>query len=259
MRAGAFLRLHLNQWGTGDDKFITAEMWDAVVDANMRPLWQDGALFGGWDASTKRDSTAVVFVAWEQGRIRVACHKIFTPTAGRPVDFEEVENYVVEVCSRNHVVKILADPYQLFSTIQKMQKAGYPIEEFLQSLPNLTKMASTVFDAFNNRTIVTYPADDLKAHALDAIAADSPRGYTIKKERAAGKIDGFIALGMSIGAATEYGSGVDVAGFIEMNKGAPTRTVYADRPWLGMEDGGDLHPVDVLIDRSRSHRNFWDL
>jgi phage terminase large subunit-like protein len=264
MRAGAFSRLHLNQWGTGDDKFITPEMWQAVVDTAVRPISQGATLFGGWDASTKRDSTAVVFVAWEAGLMRIACHEIFTPTAGRPVDFEDVENYVKEVCSRNYVVKILADPYQLFSTIQAMQKAGFPMEEFPQSLPNLTKMASTVFDAFNNRTVVTYPADDLKTHALNAIAADSPRGYVIKKERAAGKIDAFIALGMAMTAAAEHGNRqFDAREFIALNEFTPTRTVDRNRSWI---DQGDSSSEGSVINQvwdsggfSRRGGRGWDL
>jgi phage terminase large subunit-like protein len=208
MRAGAFARLHLNQWGTGDDKFITAEAWNSITDPNMRPLAQGGQLFGGWDASTKRDSTAVVFVCWDHGRIRIACYRIFTPKPGRPVDFEEVEAYVREVCSKHKVIKINCDPYQLYSTIQKLKKENFPVEEFNQSLPNLTMMATTINDRITQRTLVTYPADDLKAHALNAIAAESPRGMTIKKERAAGKIDSFIALSMAVMAAVEAGDKV---------------------------------------------------
>ena len=81
MRAGAFSRLHLNQWGTGDDKFITVEMWQSVVDLNIRPIHEGATLFGGWDASTKRE-TAVVFVAWESGIIRIACHRILHADSG---------------------------------------------------------------------------------------------------------------------------------------------------------------------------------
>jgi phage terminase large subunit-like protein len=235
MRAGAYARLHLNQWGSGDDKFITEEMWQAAVVPTMRPARPGSMLFGGWDASTKKDSTALTWVTWDENGLRVAAHKIFTPTAGKPVDFEEVENYVLETCRFNSVVKIYADPYQLFSTIQKLQKQAIAIEEFPQSLPNLTKMASAVFDAFSNRTIRTYPADDLKTHALNAIAADSPRGYTIKKERAAGKIDSFIALGMAMMAAQEQGPAVSIDGLVEMNADAPTRAI---NPNLPFEDQG---------------------
>ena len=35
LRPGAYQRLHLNQWGSGDDKFITEEMWRKIVDEDM--------------------------------------------------------------------------------------------------------------------------------------------------------------------------------------------------------------------------------
>lgn len=258
MRAGAFSRLHLNQWGTGDDKFITETMWDSCVDLALRPLNNHGpALYGGWDASTKKDSTAVVLVAWVDGFMRIACHKVFTPSAGSPINFEMVEAYVMDVCQRLNVAKILADPYQLFSTIQKLQKLGVPIEEYPQSLPNLTKMAGVVLDGFTNRTISTYVCEELKVHALNAIAADSPRGFTIKKERSAGKIDSFIALGMAMVAASEAGQGSTFDDVIRANQGAPTRTFHSGGNWQDEAQEFQGHPVDVLMGGRSSRRFDW--
>jgi hypothetical protein len=45
-------------------------------------------------------------------------------------------------------------------------------------------------------------ADDLKVHALNAIACRLAEGLVIKKERVAGKIDAFIALGMAMTAGS---------------------------------------------------------
>jgi hypothetical protein len=213
LRAGAFARLHLNQWGSGDDKFISEEMWQSITDENMSPITTGAVgLFGGWDASTKKDSTAVVFVAWDGNKIRLVNHKIFKPSFLKPVDFQLVEDYVRAIRGANHVIKIFADPHQLFSTIRKLQKEGFPVEEYAQTLPNLGMMASNLFDGFNYGTLRTYAADDLKQHALNAIAVEGPRGYVIKKERAAGKIDGLIALGMAVVAAVQHGrpSNMDV-------------------------------------------------
>ena len=127
------------------------EMWASVVDDELSPITEGAVgLFGGWDASTKRDSTAVVFVRWDGSKIRLVNHRIFKPGFLKPVDFEAVENYVRDVRSKNHVVKIYADPHQLFSTIQKLQKEGFPVEEYQQTIPNLTVMAGNLFDAFNN-------------------------------------------------------------------------------------------------------------
>jgi len=155
----------------------------------------------------------------------------------RPVDFQLVEDYVRDVRAKNHVVKIYADPHQLFSTIQKLQKEGFPIEEYQQTIPNLTVMASNLFDAFNNKTLRVYAAQDLREHALNAISVETPRGYTIKKERSAGKIDGLIALAMAMQAAMVHG---------------PASSMV---PWAGgrrvasMRDWADQGPENLRSDR----------
>jgi hypothetical protein len=44
----------------------------------------------GVDASTKRDSTALVAVTFDRAAkcVRLVAHKVFTPTPGDPIDFE---------------------------------------------------------------------------------------------------------------------------------------------------------------------------
>ena len=255
-RAGTYSRLFLNAWGSGDDKFITQEMWDSIVDDELIPIVSGGSYwFAGWDASTKRDSTAVVFVAWDGNKVRVVNHKIFKPGFLKPVDFEAVENYVRDIQAKNHIVKIFADPHQLFSTIQKMQKEGFPVEEYAQTLPNLTMMASNLFDAFNNKTLRTYQAEDLKAHALNAIASESPRGYVIKKEKSAGKIDALVALGMALTAATVQGPSSCIQPW-----SAGNRTMRMDRDWTDQpgysQPNVDLHRADRLMGGGRGRIRF---
>jgi phage terminase large subunit-like protein len=250
LRAGAFARLHLNQWGSGDDKFISAEMWDAITDTNMTPILSGGQyLYGGWDQSTRRDSTAVVFVCWAGERIRVVCHRIFKPRFLQGIDFEEVENYVKDVRGKNHVAKIYADPYQLFSVIQKFQKLGFPIEEYPQTLPNLGMMATNLWDQLNNNTLRVYPSEDLKQHALNAIASESPRGYVIKKEKSAGKIDGFIALAMAVTAAVQAGKGSNIPVY------AGGYTVMSGDNPFGSGDSG-LPAMDRFLDSARADAAF---
>jgi hypothetical protein len=246
LRAGAFARLHLNQWGSGDDKFISAEMWESITDDELSPITEGAVgLFGGWDAAPKRDSTAVVFVRWEGNKIQVVNHRIFKPGFLKPVDFQLVEDYVREIVARNHVVKIYADPYQLFSTIQKLQKENYPVEEYQQTIPNLTMMAGNLFDAFNTGTLRTYPAKDLREHALNAIAVETPRGYTIKKEKAAGKIDGLVALGMALTCAVQQGKGSNVLAWSGGHTSMSTPEDYA-------------HPMDSVMGPGAANvRDAW--
>ena len=54
-----------------------------VADPEL-PIWV------GADASTKRDSTAIVAVTWDeaQKRVRLVTHKVFQPSPDEPLDFE---------------------------------------------------------------------------------------------------------------------------------------------------------------------------
>ena len=53
--------------------------------------------------------------------------------------------------------------------------------------------------------------------------------------------------------------GASLDDFIEMNRLAPGTTTRSDRAWLDQGVDDNLHPVDSILDRSRSGRTFWDL
>jgi hypothetical protein len=45
-----------------------------------------------------------------------------------------------------------------------------------QTTANLTAMGQNLFDLLNGRNVRLYPATDLRTHALNTIAVESPRG-----------------------------------------------------------------------------------
>ena len=66
-------------------------------------------------------------------------HRVFQPSAAEPLDFERtVEDLLLALRTQFHIIKILYDPYQMQATAQRLQRAGLPIEEFPQTVPNLT-------------------------------------------------------------------------------------------------------------------------
>ena len=206
LRPGTYLRLHENRWSTAETTFITPDMWDPCVDPEFAPLLpsQQHALFVGVDASTKRDSTAVVAVYRVEDKIILACHRIWQPSAHHPLDLElTVEEYLRDLHERYFVQKILCDPYQLHRSITTLQAAGLPIEEFAQTSANTTRMGQTLFDLLNGKNLRLYPAANLRAQALNTVAVESPRGWRIAKEKAARKIDAIVALAMACVAALE--------------------------------------------------------
>ena len=77
---------------SSESRFVDLAAWDACVQPALVPMVQDKSLavWVGVDASTKRDSTALVAVTYDRAAkcVRLVAHKLFTPTPGDPIDFE---------------------------------------------------------------------------------------------------------------------------------------------------------------------------
>ncbi len=208
LRPSTFARLHENRWVAAESTFVTPELWDRCIEPEWSPLWptREHQLFVGVDASTKHDSAAVVWVLRDdtEGLIVLAGHRIWRPTPEDPLDLEEtIEATLREVHEQFWVGKIWCDPFQLHRSITTLQKAGLPIEEFPQTVGNVTRMGQVLFDLLTGRNLVTYPAADLREQALNTVAVESSRGWRIAKEKASKKIDAIVALSMACTAALD--------------------------------------------------------
>jgi hypothetical protein len=64
-------------------------------------------------------------------------------------------------------------------------------------------MGQALFDLLTGKTLRLYPADDLRAQALNTVAIESPRGWRLAKEKASRKIDAVVALAMACVAALD--------------------------------------------------------
>ena len=70
--------------------FVDLGQWDACVQPELTPSTARLPVYIGIDASTKRDSTALCAVSFDKKSscVRLVAHRVFTPTAGDPIDFE---------------------------------------------------------------------------------------------------------------------------------------------------------------------------
>jgi hypothetical protein len=76
------------------------------------------------------------------------------------------------------------------------------MEEFPQSVPNLTAASQNLYDAIKGRNIVSYPSEPIRLAISRAVAIESSRGWRIGKALQSHKIDVVVALGMAALAAT---------------------------------------------------------
>ena len=184
LRPNTYLRLHENRWVSVESAFLTPELYDPLVDSGCTPIAgsPSSPVFVGVDGAIKRDTVAVVGVTVEDGRLRLAHHRIWRPTLSDPIDLEAtVEAYLRVLRSRGHLRAVYYDPYQLHRSATTLRHAGIPMHEFPQSLQNTTRMGQALFDAVNGQTLRLYPAVDLRQQALNTVAVESARGWRIAK------------------------------------------------------------------------------
>jgi phage terminase large subunit-like protein len=202
LRPGTYARLHLNQWQSGEEAFLTSEEWDACVEPSLAPLLPEQcrhlSLSIGVDAATKGDCAAVVAVAKDRttGQLRLVQHRIWTPKQDEPLDLEEtIEAYLLDSRRRRfHIHRVLYDPFQMARSAVTLKRAGLPMEEYPQTTGNLTAAGQNLFELVRGRNLRMYPDDELRGHALNAVAVDTGRGWRLAKEKSSRKIDGVVAL-----------------------------------------------------------------
>jgi len=208
LRPSAYLRMIENKFTAGEQGFVPVEWWDACTNPAARPVLAHRALpvWVGVDASVKRDSTAVVVVAFDKAtqRTRLVWHRIFQPSPDDPLDFERtIEATLRELRGRFDVRAVRFDPWQLVAVAQRLTVAGLPMVEFPQTLDRLTAVGSCLYELMKYGNLETYADPDIRRAVAQAVAKETARGWRIAKEKASHKIDVVVALAMAAHAAVE--------------------------------------------------------
>jgi phage terminase large subunit-like protein len=205
-RPSVYQRHVLNQFASSSSQFVDMNKWDTIVRPDLAPVACElfTEAFVGIDASYKHDSAAICVTAFDRSTqmVRLLNHKVFQPSPDAPLDFElTIESYLLDLKRRFQLRQVRYDPYQMVSTAQRLAKAGIPMEEFPQTVPNLTAASQNLFDMIQSQALVLYPDDDMRLAVSRAVAIEGPRGWRIGKEKSAFKIDVIVALAMSVHAA----------------------------------------------------------
>ncbi|MFW9991930.1 MAG: hypothetical protein ACFFD4_07700 [Candidatus Odinarchaeota archaeon] len=240
LRPTTYMRLHENNWVSSVSGFIPIDNWDACVhDMEMAAPAQEPPLFIGVDIGTKRDSTAIVAVYWENKQLKLGRHFIWQPSRGETLDFEStIENYILQLKSQYRIAAVYYDPSQFVRSAQLLENSGIALYEYTQVPLNLTAMTQTLFEFIRSRNLHMYPAPDLREQCLDCVIIEGSRGMRIAKEKASHKIDAIVALAMACQAAWEG------AGHTSLPESQPEQnTIWnpGGSPWV-VEDEGIVKP-----------------
>jgi phage terminase large subunit-like protein len=209
LRPNAYLRLIENRWVSTESTFVDLQWWDECVDPEARPLLDDRRLpvWLGVDASTKRDSTAVVVCAYDREvkKVKLIWHRTWQPSVAEPLDFEHtIEDTIVSLSQMFYIREVRFDPYQMQASAQRLLKRNIPMVEFPQTSGNLTEASSNLYELIKGRNLTVYPDAAMRLAVQRSVAIETPRGWRIAKEKASHKIDVIVALAQAaLGAVTE--------------------------------------------------------
>jgi phage terminase large subunit-like protein len=156
LRPNTYLRLHENRWVSSESGLFDMERWDTCVDpSHSYPLPDKRtALYVGVDASTKRDRAAVVSVYVDQGKIKLGPKRFWQPSVADPLDLEDtMESYLLELYRGYRLVRVNYDPFQFHRSAMTLAKKGLPMQEYAQTVPNLTEMGQTLYDLVQGGSI----------------------------------------------------------------------------------------------------------
>ena len=212
LRQNAYRRLHLNQWVSSESVFILPEQWDTLIAEMERCPSKDVELFGGLDLGPKHDHTSFVAVYWgDDGLLHLGPYRIWQPVG--VIDFGAVAEDILSTHRTYHLVNAGADPYQFLRSIQTLQAQGVGIDEYPQTVANLTTAGNSLFDTIRQGQLVVYPgAVDLRTHVLACTAKETDRGIRLVKTSTGRKIDAAIALAIAVALAVERGIPQPAAG-----------------------------------------------
>jgi phage terminase large subunit-like protein len=228
-----YLRQFENRFVSSENSFIDPSAWDRCVDPQLGALPTDlfREIYVGVDASTKRDSSAIVAVAFDRDRqkVRLVNHRIFQPSPTEPMDFEmSIEATLLDLAKRFQIRKVLYDPYQMAASAQRLTKAGLPMEEYPQTLDRLTAMSQQLYDLITGQALIAYPSEAIRLALSRCVALESSRGWRITKDEQSHRIDVLIALGMAcvgtIKAQSENSYDLSYKWVTGTPIGAPART-----------------------------------
>lgn len=143
------------------------------------------------DGSMNSDSTGIVV-----GSVSSTPHfevgGLWEPSReaeGYEVSHLEVEDRILDLAARYHVVEVIADPFRWQRTLQVLEEAGLPVAAFPHTARRLTP-ATVDLRAAVAAGLLTHGDDpDLNRHILRASVEESARGIKLGKPSKHEKID----------------------------------------------------------------------
>jgi phage terminase large subunit-like protein len=221
-----FLRLRLNVWTQPDARFVDRDKWNACGEPFDPAELLGKPCFGGLDLSNVSDITAwILGFPWDDGTFRVRC-RFWIPKAyarlrqekdGIPyldwakrgfitltdtvqIDYDFITKQVIEDARLFKIRSINADPWNSPQVSLKLSAEGINVELMRQGFVSMNAPCKELLRMVGEREIRHGANPVLGWMAGNARALLDPNeNLKISKKHSKEKVDGMVALAMSIG------------------------------------------------------------
>jgi len=233
-RENEYRNLILNQRIDVNSPFISKAIWQANGGAVSD--WGEAPVFAGLDLSSTADLTAFVPMAWiedawevkptfwlpgeglaEKSRTDRVHYDVWAKmglletTQGRAIEYEFVAHWLFSFCANHNVQKIAFDRWGMKHLKPWLLKAGFTEDniealfvEFGQGFQSMSPALRDLETALLGGKIRHGDHPVLTMCAANAVVTMDPAGNRkLNKAKAAGRIDGMVALTMAFGVAPQ--------------------------------------------------------
>jgi hypothetical protein len=162
--------------------------------------------YAGLDLGVSRDHSAVVVLAYDGHRVRLAHVMSWAPPPGGKIDLRRVKRAIEDLDKCFSFRKLFFDPYQAELLAQELGW-GTRLEAVPFTAASLTEMASVVLESFHARELDLYPDQGLLSDLHGLRLIDKGLSYRLDSTRSsAGHGDKATAFCLALLAVRRYPS-----------------------------------------------------
>lgn len=207
---GVFCRYFLGLWIDADETWLKPGEWEACEVAEV--AFVAGApLFAGLDASTHKDSTALVVCQWQDGALAAKAHvwsAPINPHTGRPhegwrIPIVEVEETIRRYHAGYKLVAVAYDPAFITWTASTLEGEGIPMIAMPQSDARMAPPTQALYELIVDQRFLHEPDPAYARHIRNCIPKQvRGGGWRIVKRPDRKQIDAGIATVMAVAEAS---------------------------------------------------------
>lgn len=188
-----WLQFHCGRWGVQAARWLPHGAWDACHATYRVPA--DAPLVLGVDVGGSRSATAVVGVTQTETGVQVALVQVWQ---GRDAVLK-ASSYIAELAASGRPIReVVYDPMRFDSEAQRLERDHrLQLVEWPQSESRMTRCSENLHRLVTEQRLQHPGHPELDAHAANAIAKPTPRGWRLVKSAEGAQIDALIALAMA--------------------------------------------------------------